>query len=200
MGRVVVFTFGREHEQECARRNVRNPAQSGLVTELIDAVHDLLEAKASDERVRSAVRAAFVEGGSGVWDQAGSWLRKLCQEYPGFSAMERVICSWRGQAGAGRCRNMERVISRPTATGTARARTIFRINHAAASISHQPPCAAGFGRRTRMLAWLACSFRPRPTSRGKGCRSGRRRCRIRVGVQRRQVTFETAGLGVRDGW
>jgi hypothetical protein len=88
-----VFTFGREHEQECATRYVRNPAQLGLVTALIDAVHDLLEAKTSDERVRSAVRAAFVEGGSGVWEQAGSWLRKLCQEYPGFSALWQEFAS-----------------------------------------------------------------------------------------------------------
>ena len=86
-----MFTFGREHEQECARRYVRNQAQLGLVTALIDAVHDLREAKTSDERVHSAVRVAFVEGGSGVWEEAGSWLRKLCQDYPGFSAL------WHGE-------------------------------------------------------------------------------------------------------
>jgi len=92
-GTVAMFTFGREHEHECAARYVRNPAQLGLVTALIDAVHDLLEAKTSDERVRSAVRAAFVEGGSGVWEQAGSWLRKLCKDYPGFSALWQEFAS-----------------------------------------------------------------------------------------------------------
>jgi hypothetical protein len=82
-----LFSFGREHEKKCAERHVRDPAQLYLVTALIDSVHDLLEGKTSEEQVRSAVRAAFVEGGVGVWEQAGSWLRKLCEDYPDFRAL-----------------------------------------------------------------------------------------------------------------
>jgi hypothetical protein len=77
-----VFTFGREHEKECAVRHVRDSSQVGLVLSVIDSVHDLLEGKVGEERVQSSLRAAFVEGGSGVWEQAGAWLRKLCMEYP----------------------------------------------------------------------------------------------------------------------
>jgi hypothetical protein len=82
-----LFSFGREHEKECAEPHVHDPAQLYLVTTMIDSVHDLLEGKTSEEQTRSAVRAAFVEGGAGVWEQAGSWLRKLCEDYPDFQAL-----------------------------------------------------------------------------------------------------------------
>lgn len=77
-----MFTFGRDHEKRCAARNVRNPADSGLVDELIDSIHDFLEGKTDADRVRSAVFSAFALGGSGAWEQSGSWLLKLGQEYP----------------------------------------------------------------------------------------------------------------------
>ena len=72
-----MFSFGRKHELECATRYVRDQAQLELVTALINSIHDLLEGKSSVEQVQSAVRAAFVEGKAGIWEQAGSWLRKL---------------------------------------------------------------------------------------------------------------------------
>jgi hypothetical protein len=88
-----LFSFGREHEKKCAEHHVRDPAQLYLVSAMIDLVHDLLEVKTSEEEVRSAVRAAFVEGGAGVWEQAGSWLRKLCEAYPDFRTLWPELAS-----------------------------------------------------------------------------------------------------------
>lgn len=77
-----MFTFGREHERKCAVAYVRNPAQAELILQVVDAVHDFLEGKAPKEPLSQTIRTAFVDGGSGVWEQAGSWLRKLCSECP----------------------------------------------------------------------------------------------------------------------
>lgn len=77
-----MFTFGREHERKCAVAYVRNRAQADLILHVVDAVHDLLEGKASAATLASTIRAAFVEGGSGVWEQAATWLRKTAVEHP----------------------------------------------------------------------------------------------------------------------
>ena len=88
-----MFTFGRDHERECARRSVRDPSQWVLVAALIDSVHGFLEDRTTEEPVRSAIRAAFVEGGAGVWEQAGSWLRKLCGDFPVFRPLWREFAA-----------------------------------------------------------------------------------------------------------
>ncbi|MCF7223413.1 hypothetical protein [Marilutibacter chinensis] len=49
---------------------------------VIDAVHDLIDGVGSEERLASSIRDAFVLGGSGVWENAGKWLRKSSTDYP----------------------------------------------------------------------------------------------------------------------
>ncbi|CAN0369648.1 unnamed protein product, partial [Ectocarpus sp. 4 AP-2014] len=46
----------------------------------VDAVHDLLEGKCDTTAALARIRVAFVDGGAGVWEQAGSWLRQLGNE------------------------------------------------------------------------------------------------------------------------
>ena len=77
-----MFTFGRAHEKEVAARYVRDPAQVSTLDHLIDGIHDLLEGTGTLEDVTQALDQAFVSGGSGVWEQAGSWLVKLTSEFP----------------------------------------------------------------------------------------------------------------------
>jgi hypothetical protein len=81
---MVIFTFGREHERKCEARYVRNPAQVPLILAVVDAVHDLIEGQASESDLRSVLREAFIEGGSGVWENAEKWLRKCSSDYPGL--------------------------------------------------------------------------------------------------------------------
>ena len=76
-----MFTFGREHERKCALAYVRKPDQAALVSTMIDAIHDLLEGKGNAGQVGAVIGEAFAHGGSGVWESAGSWLRKIGAEY-----------------------------------------------------------------------------------------------------------------------
>jgi hypothetical protein len=75
-----MFTFGRDHEKKCAVEYLRDPRQADLITTVVDAVHDVIEGKAIDGGIRPIVTRAFVEGGTGVWEQTGSWLRRLATE------------------------------------------------------------------------------------------------------------------------
>jgi hypothetical protein len=77
-----LFTFGREHEKKCATEHLRNSFQVKVASTLIDAIHDFIEGIGSIENVQDAIRIAFAEGGSGVWEATGSWLRELGAEYP----------------------------------------------------------------------------------------------------------------------
>ncbi len=77
-----MFTFGREHEKKCALAYVRKPDQAELVSTMIDAIHDLLEGKGNAGQAGAAIGETFANGGSGVWESAGSWLRKTNAEYP----------------------------------------------------------------------------------------------------------------------
>lgn len=79
-----MFTFGRDHEKKVCARYVRNPEQVPLLDSVIDAVHDLIEGKGSERALRDAIRTAFTEGGSGVWENTESWLRKASADYPGL--------------------------------------------------------------------------------------------------------------------
>ena len=80
-----MFTIGRDREKRHAGKYIRDPKNFSIVHNVIDAVHDCLEGSEDDDSVRQVFRDAFFEGGSGAWEQAGSWLRKLCSEYPRFS-------------------------------------------------------------------------------------------------------------------
>ena len=77
-----MFTFGREHEKKCEARYVRNPEQIPLLMSVVDAVHDLIECKGTEEALKESLRKAFIEGGSGVWENTEKWLRKSSEDYP----------------------------------------------------------------------------------------------------------------------
>ena len=77
-----VFTFGREHERNCAVRYLRNADDAQLIINVVDAVHDILEGKVTPDSFGPAATLAFSNGGSGVWEQTGSWLRKLAARHP----------------------------------------------------------------------------------------------------------------------
>ena len=79
-----MFTFGRDREKESAANYVRDPQQIQLIHGAVDAVHDFLKKRISSDAVQVAIIRAFVEGGPGVWEQAGTWLRKLNHEFPSF--------------------------------------------------------------------------------------------------------------------
>jgi len=82
-----MFTFGRDHEKRCAREYVRNSDQLLLAEKVVDSVHDLLEGKIGKDAAASALKKALTEGGSGVWEQAGSWLIKLAKEDSYFDSI-----------------------------------------------------------------------------------------------------------------
>ena len=77
-----MFTFGRAHEVEHAVLFVGSPEKAAVLVAVIDAVHDLLEGQGSEEAVLACLRTALVEGESGIWESAASWLRKLGAGYP----------------------------------------------------------------------------------------------------------------------
>jgi hypothetical protein len=88
-----MFTFGRDHEKTCEARYVRDPAQLPLLMAVVDAVHDLIEGKTDEASVMSAIRSAFCEGGAGVWECAGKWLRKTGQAYPSVIVLWQALAS-----------------------------------------------------------------------------------------------------------
>ena len=87
LGAFAMFTFGRDHERRCALQYLHNPNDAPLITDVIDAVHDVLDGKASLTSIRPIITRAFSEGGSGVWEQTGSWLRNLAYEYPELASL-----------------------------------------------------------------------------------------------------------------
>lgn len=72
-----MFTFGRDHERKCAVQYLRNSEDVQLITDVVDGVHDLFEGKSTSVLIRPIIIRAFSEGGSGVWEQTGSWLLKI---------------------------------------------------------------------------------------------------------------------------
>ena len=77
-----MFTFGRENELKHAINFVGNPEKAAFLTDVINAVHDLLENIISEQAAIDIFAKAFCEGKSGIWESTGSWLRKLGGEYP----------------------------------------------------------------------------------------------------------------------
>lgn len=82
-----MFTFGRERERQCAVGYVRDASQHDSILAVVDAVHDLLENKITEDESSVILTDAILHGGSGVWEQTGTWIRKLSQEYPGISKL-----------------------------------------------------------------------------------------------------------------
>lgn len=62
---------------------------------MIDAVHDLLEGVKRPEETAAVFIDGFTNGGSGVWEQTGSWIRKLSSQYPDFGNLWREFCNHR---------------------------------------------------------------------------------------------------------
>lgn len=80
-----MFTIGREREKEHAKQFISDASNYPAINAVIDAVHDCLDRTDDSIRVREAFCHAFLESGSGVWEQTGSWLRKLTKERPEYS-------------------------------------------------------------------------------------------------------------------
>ncbi len=76
-----MFTLGREREKQVAANYIRNEADTLVIGQVIDATHDLMEGVTSADAVTSIFSEAFIAGGSGAWEQTGSWLSKLAREH-----------------------------------------------------------------------------------------------------------------------
>ena len=76
-----MFTFGRQREKECAAYYLCNPDQLSLIEGVVDAVHDVIEGKGELDDFRTAFERAFVDGGSGVWEQTATWMTRLSLEH-----------------------------------------------------------------------------------------------------------------------
>jgi hypothetical protein len=82
-----MFTFGRQREKECALHYLKDPQQAHLMEAVVDAVHDLLEGRMAPDAIRPVLSRAFIEGGTGVWEQTGSWLGKLIRDQPTLESL-----------------------------------------------------------------------------------------------------------------
>jgi len=91
-----MFTFGRQREKESALYYLKDPQQAHLIEAVVDAVHDFLEGRASLDAVGPVLSRAFAEGGTGVWEQAGSWLRKLVVDQPTLESLWSELASHPG--------------------------------------------------------------------------------------------------------
>jgi hypothetical protein len=76
-----MFTLGRQREKEHSHQYLKSQDEAWRIDAVIDAVHDLLDGTSSVEAVTSAFVEAFTNGGSGAWEQAGSWLGKVSQSH-----------------------------------------------------------------------------------------------------------------------
>ena len=90
-----MLTLGREREKASAASYVRDPTQVAVIHGVIDAAHDLLEGSTTEEAISRVIRNALVSGGSGVWEQAGSWLLKLSTQFESLSDIWRDIAAHR---------------------------------------------------------------------------------------------------------
>jgi hypothetical protein len=88
-----MFTLGRQREKESALYYLRDSQQAPLIEGVVDAVHDLLEGRTTPDALRPVLSRAFVEGGTGVWEQTGSWLRKLIGEQPTLASLWSELAS-----------------------------------------------------------------------------------------------------------
>jgi len=74
-----LFTFGRERELENTACFIGNENKAKPLLDLIDAIHDYLDDKVDISYVEDFVEAAVVDGYSGVWESATTWLNRLGQ-------------------------------------------------------------------------------------------------------------------------
>lgn len=82
-----MFTFGRDKEKINALKYFSNPDKAELLLSLIDDVHDFLEFQKNSIKLKRSFELAFENGGSRVWESAGSWLLRLSVDYPSFNGV-----------------------------------------------------------------------------------------------------------------
>lgn len=82
-----MFTFGRDREKECAVQYLYDKAEAPRIYRVVDAVHDFLDKLIAEDELRKILYEAFSEGGSGVWEQTETWIRKLSKEHPSFATL-----------------------------------------------------------------------------------------------------------------
>ena len=90
-----MFTIGRQREKEHSHQFVKSQEEAFRLDAVIDAVHDMLDGAVRAEDTIPVFVEAFTNGGSGVWEQAGSWLRKLSEEHPILGHLWREFCRHR---------------------------------------------------------------------------------------------------------
>ena len=66
-----------------------------MIDAVIDGMHDLLDGSRSAEAVAPRFVEAFTRGGSGVWEQTGSWLGKVSQSQSRLAELWREFCRHR---------------------------------------------------------------------------------------------------------
>jgi hypothetical protein len=82
-----MFTTGRQREKQHAASYVRSEVDIPIVERVIDAAHDLMDGIVSADKVAPVFSEALLTGGSGVWEQTGSWLCKLTREHPSLAQL-----------------------------------------------------------------------------------------------------------------
>ena len=82
-----MFTYGRVREKENSACYIKNKEHLTVIYRVIDSVHDFLDNKLSNEELKPILYSAFADGGSGVWEQTETWIRKLSYEDPDFLSL-----------------------------------------------------------------------------------------------------------------
>lgn len=82
-----MFTFGRDHEIKCALHHASNPTEARLLVRIVNAIHDYKEGQLPVEGVVDSLRDGLINGASGTWESAGSWLLKLNRAEPSSTAL-----------------------------------------------------------------------------------------------------------------
>jgi len=90
-----MFTLGREREKEHSHQYLKSQEEARRIEALIDVVHDLLDGTKFVEAAVPVFVEAFAHGGSGVWEQAGTWLRKLSESYRALAELWPEFCKHR---------------------------------------------------------------------------------------------------------
>ena len=90
-----MLTIGREREKEHSHRYLKSQDEAWRIEAVIEAAHDILEGAKSAEEVAPVFVEAFTDGGSGVWEQTGSWLGRLSREHSGLGELWRGLCGHR---------------------------------------------------------------------------------------------------------
>jgi hypothetical protein len=89
-----VFVFTREREKEASSRHLHNLSQLPLIHAVIDAAYDLHDGSGELRSLYDAIENAMINGGGGVWEQAGTWLAKLSPHYTDLDAIWHTLATY----------------------------------------------------------------------------------------------------------